>query len=55
MVTTGNLAVFEDMASWDDLYSVRSLESLNFDHTITHVYVPPLHFTVFVGKLMDVT
>ena len=55
MVTTGNLAVFEDMASWDDLYPVRSLESLNFDHTITHVYVPSPHFTVSVGKLTDVT
>jgi len=38
-----NLDVFEDMASWDDLYSVTSLKPSNTDYTITHVYVcrPP--------------
>ena len=39
MVTKNNLNVFEDMASWDDLYSVTSLKPPNPDHTITHMYV----------------
>lgn len=43
MVTMDSLTVFDDMASWDDLYSAAYLEPPDLDHAITHMYVlPPL-------------
>ncbi|KAF9652433.1 hypothetical protein BDM02DRAFT_3183813 [Thelephora ganbajun] len=54
MVVTNNLTVFEDMTSWDDLYSLASVETLDLGHAITLTHEGPPLETVEIYKTVAV-